>query len=94
MRDIKYIIKRIIIGVGIALAMMFIKQNVYAYEWETANDTQIPTTDYSVAVSKRTSHRFSMNPSYSLSTDVRVISTRRYCISCLIKIIKTIISRK
>ena len=32
MRDIKYIIKRIIIGVGIALAMMFIKQNVYAYE--------------------------------------------------------------
>ena len=69
MRDIKYIIKRIIIGVGITLAVMVIKQNVYAYEWETSSDTQIPTTDYSVAVSKRTSHRFSMNPSYSLSTD-------------------------
>lgn len=69
MKDIKYIIKRIIIGVGITLAIMFIRQNVYAYEWETSSDTQIPTTDYSVAVSKRTSHRFSMNPSYSLSTD-------------------------
>lgn len=31
-KDIKYIIKRIIIGVGIALALMFIKQNVYASE--------------------------------------------------------------
>ena len=29
-KDIKYIIKRILIGVGIALAIMFIKQNVYA----------------------------------------------------------------
>lgn len=41
MRDIKYIIKRIIIGVGIALAIMFIKQNVYAYEWETSADVPI-----------------------------------------------------
>ena len=39
LRDIKYIIKRIIIGTGIALAIMFIKQNVYAYEWETSADT-------------------------------------------------------
>lgn len=31
-KDIKYIIKRIIIGVGISLALMFIKQNVYASE--------------------------------------------------------------
>ena len=46
MRDIKYIIKRIIIGVGIALAMMFIRQNVYAYEWETSSDVPIDTSSY------------------------------------------------
>ena len=41
LKDIKYIIKRIIIGTGIALAIMFIKQNVYAYEWETSADVQV-----------------------------------------------------
>lgn len=46
MRDIKYIIKRIIIGIGIATAMMFIRQNVYAYEWETEGDEQITYSYY------------------------------------------------
>lgn len=41
MKDIKYIIKRIIIGIGIALALMFIRQNVFAYEWETDGDVLI-----------------------------------------------------
>lgn len=41
MKDFKYIIKRIIIGTGIALALMFIRQNVFAYEWETDGDVLI-----------------------------------------------------
>lgn len=69
MRDIKYIIKRIIIGTGIALALMLIKQNVYAYEWETANDTQIPTSDYSVLVGKKTSRYWSTSaPTYPVNS--------------------------
>ena len=69
MRDIKYIIKRIIIGTGIALAIMFIRQNVYAYEWETSNDTQIPTTDYSVLVGYNLSRYWSTSaPSYPVNS--------------------------
>lgn len=49
MRDIKYIIKRILIGVGIALAMMFIKQNVYAYEWTTEGDEPLSVVGYGMA---------------------------------------------
>ena len=57
MKDIKYILKRIIIGTGIALAIMFIKQNVYAYEWTTEGDQQLSTVDYYF-----TRQRFKNNP--------------------------------
>lgn len=48
MRDIKYIIKRIIIGTGIALAVMFMRQNVFAYEWETEGDINIDLSSVSI----------------------------------------------
>lgn len=68
MRDIKYIIKRIIIGTGIALAVMFMKQNVLAYEWEYEGDERVTYSSNSLVaqsiVIKGTS---SSSPSYPFS---------------------------
>lgn len=62
MKDLKYIIKRIIIGTGIALAVMFMKQNVFAYEWTTEGDVQLSTIDNPITI-----YRF-YNNSYSSSS--------------------------
>lgn len=72
MRDIKYIIKRIIIGTGIALAVMFMKQNVFAYEWETSNDSQIDLSSYTST----------LRVCYSISTgsvSFPVVTNRNLC---------------
>ena len=53
-KDLRYIIKKIIIGVGIALALMFIKTNVFAMETKQV----IPTSLHVVDPSDRT---FSIN---------------------------------
>lgn len=52
MKDIKYILKRIIIGTGIALAIFFIRQTVFAYEWTTEGDEQISTVGVGVPFSR------------------------------------------
>lgn len=75
MRDFKYILKRIIIGTGIALAMMFIRQNVFAYEWETTSDTNIDLTNYQITSTIETSNGVNLvnsslrcPPSYPINT--------------------------
>lgn len=67
MMDLKYIIKRVIIGTLIALAVMFIKQNVYAYEWETEVDTLQDTSSINFTNTAYLSVAFNMNPSYPLA---------------------------
>lgn len=69
MKSLKYIIKRIIIGTGIALAIMFIKQNVYAYEWEAQGDQQLDfvTDNYPVLSQYWIYTRSSSSPSYPIS---------------------------
>lgn len=69
MKSLKYIIKRIIIGTGIALALMFIKQNVYAYEWEAQGDQQLDfiTDNYPVLSQYWIYTRSSSSPSYPIS---------------------------
>lgn len=70
MRDFKYIIKRVIIGTLIALAVMFVKQNVYAYEWETSVDSPIDISNYNFGYASLTSSLFrSKTPSYPETTN-------------------------
>lgn len=70
MKSLKYIIKRIIIGTGIALAVMFVKQNVYAYEWETSVDAPIDISNYNFGYASLTSSLFrSKTPSYPETTN-------------------------
>lgn len=66
MKDLKYIIKRIIIGTGIVLAVMFMKQNVFAYEWTTEGDEQISTSQKYLGVNfyYNNSYINNSNPSY------------------------------
>lgn len=75
MKSLKYIIKRIIIGTGIALAVMFIKQTAFAYEWETSSDTNIDLTNYTIISSIETSNGVNLvnsslrcPPSYPINT--------------------------
>lgn len=44
-KDMRYIIKKIIIGVGIALAIMFIKTNVFAMETKSLNPSALAYTN-------------------------------------------------
>lgn len=66
-RDIKYIIKRILIGAGIALLLGFINQNVYAFEWTTTEDEYIYTSNNVGLSYSYLSFYSSRSPSYPYS---------------------------
>lgn len=71
MKDIKYIIKRIIIGTGIALALMFIRQNVYAYEWTTEGDVLVDTSSINTALSTYSARKtFYTSPTYTYNIPI------------------------
>ena len=68
----KNIIKRIFIGVAIGLILMFVRQNVYAYEWTTENDVLQTTSEASVRL-YYTNGNSSSRPTYPLTSSMGIV---------------------
>ena len=68
----KNIIKRILIGVAIGTILMFIRQNVYAYEWTTEGDELQTITEPSVRMYYTTGNQ-SSEPSYPFTASMSIV---------------------